>query len=69
MFIQSMVTGEQVDLMYVEGSTPGLPRKINLSLVFQHQTEGGIYVAGYCHSRAANRIFRIDLAMVIHAWN
>jgi hypothetical protein len=69
MCIQAMLKGEQIDLIYVGGSTPGASREINVSLVFQHMTDGGIYVAGYYHSRKANRIFRIDLAMVIHARN
>jgi len=62
MCVQAVLKKEQVDLIYIGGSTPGAPRKINVSLVFQHTTEGGIYVAGYCHSRNANRIFRIDRA-------
>jgi hypothetical protein len=64
LFIRGMLSGEKVTFVYAGGSMPGAPRTINVSLVFRHPTESGIYIAGYCHSRAANRIFRIDLAMI-----
>jgi hypothetical protein len=63
-FIEGMLTGEKVTFVYVGGSMPGAPRTISVSLVFRHKTTGGIYIAGYCHARAANRVFRTDLAMV-----
>jgi predicted DNA-binding transcriptional regulator YafY len=69
MFIQGMLTGERVDFIYVGGSQPGLPRAISVSFVFQHSEHGRIYIAGYCHLRSANRVFALDLAMVIHSWN
>jgi hypothetical protein len=64
LFVRGMLTGEKITFVYVGGSVPGAPRTISVSLVFRHETTGGIYIAGYCHSRAANRVFRIDLAMV-----
>jgi hypothetical protein len=69
MFIESMLAGKPVEFIYVGGSKPGSPRKVIVSLVFQHEPEGRIYVAGYCPERAANRVFALDLVMVIHAWN
>jgi len=69
MFIEAMLTGKPVDFIYVGGSKPGSPRKVNVSLVFQHEADGRIYVAGYCPERAGNRVFALDLIMVIHAWN
>jgi hypothetical protein len=69
MFIEAMLTGKQVEFIYVGGSKPGSPRKVNVSLVFQHEPEGRIYVSGYCPERSANRVFALDLMMVIHAWN
>jgi hypothetical protein len=68
-FIESMLKGEPVEFIYVGGSKPGSQRKVNVSLVFQHEPEGRIYVAGYCPERSANRVFALDLIMVIHAWN
>ena len=67
MFIEGMLTGELVEFIYIGGSKPGSPRRVNVSLVFQHQPEGRIYVSGYCPERAANRVFALDLIMVIHA--
>ena len=62
-------TGRILEFIYVGGSKPGSPRTVNVSLVFQHEPEGRIYVSGYCRERAANRVFALDLIMVIHAWN
>jgi predicted DNA-binding transcriptional regulator YafY len=42
---------------------------VNVSLVFQLEEEGRIYVAGYCREREANRVFALDLVMVVHVWN
>jgi predicted DNA-binding transcriptional regulator YafY len=69
MFIEGMLKGEPIEFIYVGGSTPGSARKVNVSLVFQHEPEGRIYVAGYCPERSANRIFALDLIMVIHVRN
>jgi len=68
-FIEAMMTNEPVEFIYVGGSKPGSPRKVNVSLVFQHKPEGRIYVAGYCRERSANPVFVLNLIMVIHAWN
>jgi len=68
-FIEAMLKNEPVEFIYVGGSKPGSPRKVNVSLVFQHEPEGRIYVAGYCPERSANRVFALDLIMVIHARN
>jgi predicted DNA-binding transcriptional regulator YafY len=69
MFIEAMLTGEPVEFIYVGGSKPGCPRKVNVSLVFHHESGGRIYVAGYCPERSSNRVFALDLIMVIHARN
>jgi predicted DNA-binding transcriptional regulator YafY len=69
MFIDGMLSGEPVKFVYAGGSHPGATRQVKVSLVFQHEPEGRIYVSGYCLDRAANRIFSLDWIMVIHAWN
>ena len=69
MFIEGMLTGEPVGFIYLGGSKPGSPRKINVSLVFQLEEEGRIYLAGYCPEREGNRVFALDLVMVLCAWN
>jgi hypothetical protein len=51
------------------GSNRGSPRKLNVSLVFQLDEEGRVYLAGYCPEREANRVFCLDLVMVLCAWN
>ncbi|MGO8699594.1 MAG: hypothetical protein ACLQVY_17985 [Limisphaerales bacterium] len=35
----------------------GSPRRVNVSLMFQHEPEGRIYVSGFCRERAAIRTF------------
>jgi hypothetical protein len=69
MFIEAMFQSKTTQFIYCGGSTPGLSRSIDVSLVFQHEAEGRIYVAGFCHSRQSNRIFALDMIMVIHAKN
>ncbi|MGD0816227.1 MAG: hypothetical protein ABSA83_21760 [Verrucomicrobiota bacterium] len=69
MFIEGMVTGEPVQFIYCGGSTPGATRSLKVSLVFQHEPGGRVYVSGYCPERAANRVFSLDLIMVVDAWN
>jgi hypothetical protein len=69
MFIEGMLKNESVEFIYIGGSKPGSPRRVNVSLVFQHEPEGRIYVAGYCPERGANRVFALDLIMVLCAWN
>jgi hypothetical protein len=67
MFIEGMLTGEPVEFIYLGGSKPGSPRKVNVSLVFQLEEEGRVYVAGYCPEREAKRVFALDLVMVMCA--
>jgi hypothetical protein len=69
MFIQAMLTGEAVEFIYCGGSKPGMIRSIKVSLVFQHEPAGRVYVSGYCPERSANRVFSLDLIMVIHVRN
>jgi hypothetical protein len=69
MFIEAMVTGEAVEFVYSGGSGPGRTRSVKVSLVFQRNPEGRVYVSGYCPERAANRVFALDLIMVGHIWN
>jgi hypothetical protein len=69
MFIQAMLTGEAVEFIYCGGSKPGATRTVKVSLVFQHEPAGRVYVSGYCPERSANRVFSLDLIMVIHARN
>lgn len=69
MFIAAMITGEAVKFIYVGGSEPGAIRSVKVSLVFQHDPEGRVYVSGYCPEREANRVFSLDLIMVVEVWN
>jgi len=67
-FIEAMLTGEPVDFVYIGGSQSGSPRSVKVSLVFQHEPAGRVYISGYCPERSANRVFALDLIMVIGAW-
>jgi predicted DNA-binding transcriptional regulator YafY len=69
LFVQAMLIEKTVEFVYVGGSKPGSPRKVNVSLVFRHEPEGRIYIAGYCQERASNRVFALDLIMVVLARN
>jgi hypothetical protein len=54
---------------FAQRTKPGSPRRVNVSLVFQHEPHGRVYVPGYCPERSAHRVFALDLIMMIHAWN
>ncbi len=41
MLIEAMLKNEPVEFIYVGGSKPGSPRRVNVSLVFQHEPAGG----------------------------
>ena len=69
MFIRSMLTGELVKFVYIGGSEPGAERTVKVSLVLQHCPEGRVYVMGWCPEREANRVFALDLVMVLSVWN
>jgi predicted DNA-binding transcriptional regulator YafY len=69
MFIRAMVMGEAVQFVYFGGSEPGRTRSVKVSFVFQHSPEGRVYVSGYCPEREANRVFSLDLIMVVYGWN
>jgi predicted DNA-binding transcriptional regulator YafY len=69
MLIEAMLKGEAVEIIYVGGSKPGSPRSVKVSLVFQHDPGGRVYVSGFCPERGANRVFSLDLIMVVQTWN
>jgi hypothetical protein len=56
MFIEAWLKNEPVEFIYVGGSKPGSPRRVNVALVFQHGPKGRIYVSAYCPERAAKRV-------------
>lgn len=51
---------EMLNIRYWSGSTPGQIRTITPTMVFQVSGYGPLYVAGYCHLRRQERVFRID---------
>ena len=58
--ILAALRNEMLSLRYWGGSTPGQERYISPRLVFQLSGRGPLYVAGYCHLRRAERVFRVD---------
>jgi predicted DNA-binding transcriptional regulator YafY len=67
--IAAWLKGHPADIIYLSGSTPGLPRTVEVSLVFQHEPAGRIYIQGYCTLRRANRIFALDRIMYMPTRN
>ena len=51
---------EILTLRYWGGSTPGVARQVSPDLVFQLGGYGPLYVAGYCHLRRQERVFRVE---------
>jgi len=58
--ILAALRSEMLPLRYWGGSTPGRERRISPGLVFQLGGCGPLYVAGYCHLRRAERVFRVE---------
>ena len=58
--ILAALRSEMLSLRYWGGSTPGRERDISPAVVFQLNGRGPLYVAGYCHLRRAERVFRVD---------
>jgi len=51
---------ELLTFRYWGGSTPGVVRNVSSGLVFQAGGYGPMYMAGYCHLRQQERVFRVD---------
>jgi len=51
---------ELLTFRYWGGSTPGAERRVSPGLVFQAGGFGPLYMAGYCHLRRQERVFRVD---------
>jgi hypothetical protein len=58
--ILAALRNEMLSLRYWGGRTPGQERHISPGVVFQLSGRGPLYVAGYCHLRRAERVFRVD---------
>ncbi len=57
---------EMLSLRYWGGSTPGRERSVSPALVFQLGGRGPLYLAGYCHLRRAERVFRVERAELLN---
>ncbi len=68
-FIEAMLTGKPIRFIYTGGSDPGAMRTVSVSFIFQHEQDGAIYVAGFCHERAANRVYALDRIISGLSWN
>lgn len=51
---------EMVTIRYWGGTIPGAVRNVSSSMVFQAGGYGPLYLAGYCHLRRQERVFRVD---------
>lgn len=52
--------GGTVEFRYDGGSEPGEARRVSPALVFHLQDSQALYLAGYCHRRQQERVFRVD---------
>ena len=58
--LHAIETGRPVQLRYQGGSQPGGPRAFSPDLLFRHRDDGPLYLSGWCHTRRAARILRVD---------
>lgn len=59
--ILAVRAGSELRIIYYGGSLPGTVRRITPGSLFEVEGFGGIYMAGYCHRRKQERVFRLDL--------
>lgn len=65
----AMLTRRKVEFVYYGGSTPSARRVVSPGLVFVLDEWSPIYVAGYCHLRQEERVFRRDRIMPLETFN
>jgi predicted DNA-binding transcriptional regulator YafY len=67
--INAMLARRNVEFVYYGGSSPGSRRLVSPGLVFALDEWSSIYVAGYCHTRQEERVFRCDRIMPLEMLN
>ena len=60
LLLEACRTGDEVDIIYFGGSTPGSSRVICPRRLFRVKGYDSIYVEAYCRTRGADRGFRLD---------
>jgi predicted DNA-binding transcriptional regulator YafY len=58
--IEATDTGRDLVFRYFGGTTPGEVRHVSPGLVFRIQDFPATYLSGFCHTRQAERVFRVD---------
>lgn len=69
LFVWAMLERKPVEFIYLGGSTPGQKRTVSPGLVFKLDELGPVYVAGFCHARGEERVFRIDRVLPVASLN
>ena len=67
--IRAMLRREKIEFVYYGGCSPGARRVISPGLVFTLDEWSPTYVAGYCHLRQEERVFRRDRVMPMETFN
>jgi predicted DNA-binding transcriptional regulator YafY len=58
--IEATQAGRDLVFRYFGGTTPGEVRHVSPGLVFRIQDFPATYLSGFCHTRQAERVFRVD---------
>jgi len=64
--IAAQEIGRAVSFRYLGGADPGETRRVSPGLVFQCEEFPGTYLSGFCHTRQAERVFRVELIRLNH---
>lgn len=67
--IGAMLKRQKIEFVYYGGSNAGARRVVSPGSIFTLDEWSPIYVAGYCHLRQEERVFRRDLIMPLEALN
>lgn len=58
--IEAAETGRDLAFRYFGGTDPGALRQVSPGLVFRIVDFPEFYLSGFCHTRQAERVFRVD---------
>jgi hypothetical protein len=57
--LTAIEAAEPIEFVYDGGSRPGAARRVTPGALFRVEGFEGVYLSGYCHTRAAERTFQI----------
>lgn len=60
LLLSATENNHELEFLYPAGSNPGRLRRVAPGLVFKSDGFPGCYLSGYCPTRRAERVFRVE---------